>query len=120
MPAALESVLPIECNRLLVSVGYAETEAEPTPILPSAPMSSDNPVEHARIEEGFDVTLTPLPPGKRAARRIIPPSLDAHTTSIPLAVLQRKGTRWVVELSPRSTRTKSARTKSKKDTKREK
>lgn len=113
MPSAIESALPVECNRLFVSVGYAETKAEPTPTLTSEPLSSDNPAEEARIEEGFEVTLTPIPPGKRAGRQSILPSQDEPDPSIPLAVLQRKGKRWVVE-PPRGTRTKFARTKPKK------
>jgi len=83
VPSAIESALPLECNRLLVSVGYAETKAEPTPTLTSAPLSSDNPVEEARIEEGFEVTLTPIPPGKRAGVRASCP----HRTSPTQAFL---------------------------------
>lgn len=115
VPAAIGSALPTACIRLLVSVSYAEIEAELTPTLTPGPLSSDNQAEYARTEEGFEVTLTPLPLNKPAGRpRILLPSQDEANISIPLAVLQRKGKRWIIEPTPRRTPTRSARTKPKK------
>lgn len=115
VPSAVECALPIAHNRLLVCVGYTETEAEPTPALSRDPMDTNNPVEHARTEEGVEVTLTPIPEGMRAGLQRILPSQDEPSGRLLLASLQRKGARWVVAPVPRLMRAKSARPSSKKD-----
>jgi hypothetical protein len=111
--SAVELALTGGDDRLLVCIGYAETEAEPTAALRSDSLSADNPVENARIEEGFEVTLTPIPAGKQAAKASIVPSQGEPGTGIPLAILQPKGKRWVIDPSPRRFRVKSAGRRSK-------
>lgn len=115
VPSTVEWTLPIGHNRLRVCVGYTETEAEPTPALSRDPMDTNNPVEHATTEEGFEVTLTPIPAGTRTGLQRILPSQDEPSGRLLLAILQRKGARWVVAPVPRHTRTKSAQTSLKKD-----
>jgi hypothetical protein len=115
VPSTVECTLPVGHQRLLVWVGYAETEAEPTPALGRAPMTTGSPVEHARTEEGFEVTLTPIPPGIRLGLQRIQPSQDDPSGRLLLAMLQRKGARWVVAPIPRRTRGPSAKANLKKD-----
>ncbi len=113
VPSAVDCPLPPKSDRMLVSIGYVETETEPTPARPGEPSSGGNPVECARIEEGYEVTLCPIPPGKPVGplrNRLTQSEPNAAT---PLAILQRKGKQWVVEPPPRRTTAKSARTKPK-------
>ena len=114
VPSDVDCPLPTKSDRLLVSIGYVETETEPTPALPGEPSSEGNPVECARIEEGYEVTLSQIPPGKPVGppRNRLTQSEPSALT--PLAILQRKEKQWVVEPPPRRTPAKSARTKPKK------
>lgn len=113
VPSAVDCPLPTKSDRLLVSIGYVETEIEPTPALSGEPSSGRNPVECARIEEGYEVTLSQIPLG----RPVGPPrnrlTQSEPSALIPLARLQRKGKQWVAEPPPRRTPAKSARTKPK-------
>lgn len=52
-------------------------------------MTTGNPVEHARTEEGFEVTLTLIPPGIRLGLQRIQPSQDDPSGRLLLAMLQR-------------------------------
>lgn len=111
VPSTVECALSTKSDRLLLCLGYAETEAKPTPSSRNEATNEGSPAEYARIEEGYEVTLTPIPRGRRSGPQPILPSQSEPSALIPLAVLQRKGMRWVVESSPRRPRMKSARTK---------
>ncbi len=113
VPLAVDCPLPAKSDRLLVSIGYIETETEPTPAPPGEPSNGGNQIQCARIEEGYEVTLSQIPPGKPLG-----PPHNRLTQSepgpfIPLAILQRKGKQWIVEPPPRRTQAKSAKRKPK-------
>lgn len=95
--SAVKSELPTATNRLLVWLSYAEVEAQPSPVLGNQ-SDGDSLVENTRIEEGFEVNLTPLSFGKRAALEPVV-SGEGPGKGIPLALLQRKGKRWMIEVS---------------------
>ncbi len=111
VPSDVDCPLPQKSDRLLVSIGYVETETEPTPVLPGKPSSKGNPVKYTRIEEGYEVTLSQIPPGKPVGSPCNRLTQSEPSALIPLAILQRKGKQWVVEPPPRRTPAKSARTK---------
>lgn len=113
VPSAVDCPLPQKSDRLLVSIGYVETETEPTPARAGEPSSGGNPVECARIEEGYEATLSHIPPGKPVGPPRNRLTQSEPSALIPLAILQRKEKQWVVEPPPRRTPAKSARTKPK-------
>lgn len=111
VPSAIDCPLPTKSNRLFVCIGYVETEAEPTPTPGGEPSSEGNPLAYARIEEGYEITLSPIPPGKRVGLQRNRLTQSEPSALILLAVLQRKGKQWVIEPPPRRTPAKSAGTK---------
>ena len=107
VPSPLECTLPRAGTQLRVSISYVESDAEPsTPALALDPLSTDNPMEYARVAEGFELALTPMPSSRptRIGRTLSSP--DELSPSLPLATLQRKGTRWTVKPASRPKRIK--------------
>jgi hypothetical protein len=95
-----------------VDISYVEQDAEPTPAALSPDLLiMDNPVESTRITEGFELALTPIPSGKPTKTYRIQNSQDQFALSLPLAILQRKGKRWMVVRASQSKRIKKRRMK---------
>ena len=113
VPLVVDCPLPAKSDRLLVSIGYVETETEPTPALPGEPSSGGNPIQCAKIEEGYEVTLSHIPSGKPLGPPRNRLTQNEPGPLIPLAILQRKGKQWVVEPPPRRTQAKPAKRKPK-------
>jgi hypothetical protein len=112
VPLPIECALPGAGNRLRVDISYVEQDAEPTTAaLSPDPLITDNPVESTRITEGFELALTPIPSGKLTKPGRIQNSQDQLALSLPLAILQRKGRRWMVVLATQSKRIKKQRMK---------
>lgn len=106
--AALKLSLPNNVNRLAVCVGYAETETEPITSVGN-PMGVANPVEHSRIEEGFEIVFRQIQPGKPSQAQIIVHSQGTSNRWVLLAILRRNGKSWRAD----SLGTKSSARKSK-------
>jgi hypothetical protein len=108
----VEFTLPSTKSRWQVSVHYVEAEARPMPSL-SADTSEAGTTQSSRIEEGVEVVLTPIGTTRRSGRRPIALATETGTPGVPLAVLHRKDSRWMVRLSSRSTRSTHTRKKQK-------
>lgn len=94
VPSPIECVLPNTGTRLRATISYVEIDSEPTTsALSPDPFGPGHPVEHTRVHEGFELTLTPISPAKLGRVRN---SQDGLSPSLTLAILQHKGKRWIV------------------------
>lgn len=108
VPSPIECALPSAGTRLLVAISYVESASEPsTPVMESNPTIMDNPVEYTRVAEGFELALTPIPSGRPTNIRRSRSSQDELRPSLSLAILQRKGTRWIVKPATQPKRKKN-------------
>jgi hypothetical protein len=97
VPSPIECALPGAGNRLRVDISYVEQDAEPTTAaLSPDPLITDNPVESTRITEGFELALTPIPAAGLTKKGRGRASGNELSPSLTLAILQRKGKRWIV------------------------
>ncbi len=106
----VEFTLPSSNSRWQISVHYVEAETGPMPSI-STDTGAAGATQSSRIEEGVEVVVTPIGTTGKSGRRPIALSAETGTPGVPLAVLRRKGSRWIVISLP--TRSRSAGTRKK-------
>ena len=75
---------------------------------PSVDTGEAGVAQGSRIEEGMELVVTPIGTTGKSGRRPIALATETGTPGVPLAVLHRKGSRWIVIALP--TRFRSAGT----------
>ena len=108
----VEFTLPSTKSRWQVSVHYVEAEARPMPSI-SADTGEAGATQSSRIEEGVEVVVTPIGTTGKSGRRPMALATETRTPGVPLAVLHRKGSRWIVFALPTRSRSTGTRKKPK-------
>ena len=112
VPSAIECPLPRNGDRWLICVSYVEAAANPTPTL-GDPRGQGAFTENSRIEEGFEITVIPIAAGRQVGRQPFSSHSESELSAgIPLAVLQRKGTRWIVTPASRGAQARTSQKRS--------
>lgn len=106
----IEFTLPSTKSRCQVSVRYVEAETKPIPST-SVGTGLEEATQNSQIEEGVEVVVTPIGTSGKRGRRPVALAPETGTPGVPLAVLHRKGSRWIVIALP--TRSRSAGTRKK-------
>lgn len=108
----VEFTLPNTNSRWQVSVHYVEAEARPMPSI-SADTDEEGATQSSRIEEGVEVVVAPIGTTRKSGRRPIALARETGIPGVPLAVLHRKGSRWIVIALPTRSRSIGTRKKPK-------
>lgn len=108
----IEFTLPSTKSRCQVSVRYVEAETKPMPST-SVGTSQEEATQNSQIEEGVEVVVTPAGTTQRTGSRLTTSDNDMDSTGVPLAILQPKGSRWLVTPLPKRSRSTGTRKKHK-------
>lgn len=108
----IEFTLPSTKSRCQVSVRYVEAETKPMPSI-SVGTGLEEATQNSQIEEGVEVVVTPIGTSGKRGRRPVALATETGTPGIPLAVLHRKGSRWIVFALPTRSRSTGTRKKPK-------
>ena len=79
----------------------------------SADTGEAGATQSSRIEEGVEVVVTPIGTTGKSGRRPMALATETGTPGVPLAVLHRKGSRWIVFALPTRSRSTGTRKKPK-------
>lgn len=108
----IEFTLPNTNSRWQVSVRYVEAEAKAMPST-SVGIGQEDATQNSQIEEGVEVVVIPADRAQRSGGQAPCPGNEMDTTGVPLAVLHRKGSRWIVSALPIRSRSTGTRKKPK-------
>jgi hypothetical protein len=106
----IEFTLPSTKSRCQVPVRYVEAEAKAMPST-SVGTGQEDATQNTQIEEGVEVVVIPAGRTQRGGGQAPCPGNEMDTTGVRLAILQPKGSRWIVISLP--TRSHSTGTRKK-------